>query len=150
MTSASKTAQSASDSPRLSLKPAGPGTGSVDGGWWPTSRDLAAELPGVAAELEERLGRVHSVSYNINAWGPTPRKIDLDGWAVRLSGYRTQNRDTVDVVGVRRQVTLLVVPPEADPQDAKSSMTAAGESGNTEDIDALRSTHRSGEPAPVS
>ena len=56
MTSASTTTRSALHSApsdhehlRLRLKPRGPVTGFVDGGWWPRSRDLAAELPALLA-----------------------------------------------------------------------------------------------------
>ena len=36
---------------RLRLKPKAPRTGYVDGGWWPRSRDLVAELPELAEIL---------------------------------------------------------------------------------------------------
>ena len=42
---------------RLRLKPKAPTTGWVDGGWWPRSRDLAAELPGLLSVLAVRLTR---------------------------------------------------------------------------------------------
>ena len=32
---------------QLRLKPKAPTTGWADGGWWPRSRNLAAELPGL-------------------------------------------------------------------------------------------------------
>jgi hypothetical protein len=39
------------DQLRLRSKPKAPTTGWVDGGWWPRSRDLAAELPGLLSVL---------------------------------------------------------------------------------------------------
>jgi len=44
---------------RLELKPDAPTTGYVDGGWWPRSRKLEAELPALVAALGQRLGRAH-------------------------------------------------------------------------------------------
>src|SRR4051812_35019694 len=41
---------------RLELKPNFPRTGFVDGGWWPRSRDLRAELPDLIASLSAQLG----------------------------------------------------------------------------------------------
>ena len=147
MTSASNISPTRPEQARLSLKPAGPGTGFVDGAWWPASRDLAAELPALAAELGSRLGRVVSISYHIGVWELGPRKVDLDGATVRFAGYRTQHRDTVDVIGNQGRLTLLVVPPDADPGFARDAMAAAGERGNVDGIDALLHTHHEAEPA---
>ena len=137
MTSASRTTTSRNDSRRLSLKPEAPTTGFVDGAWWPASRDLAAELPAMAAAVTSRLGPVEAVSYNIDAWDATPRRVDVGGAVVRMAGYHTQARDTVDVRGARHRLTLLVVPPETDPRTADTALTAAGRAGNTDGVDAL-------------
>lgn len=136
-----------SDQSRLSLKPPGPATGSVDGGWWPGSRDLVAELRAVAAELGTRLGRVVSISYHLGAWESPAHKIDIDGWSVRLAGYRTQHHDTVDVIGTKGRLTLLVVPPDTEAGLARDALAAASQQDNTEGIDALLHAHREAEPA---
>lgn len=120
--------------PRLKLKPQAATTGQVDGAWWPRSRDMAAELPTLLTDLAARLGRVERVSYNLAAWAPTARKITIGGAVVRLGGYRTQHPDTVDVLGARQQLTLLVVPPEASPQAARRALNTAAQPGNTDGI----------------
>jgi Family of unknown function (DUF5994) len=122
---------------RLRLKPREPATGFVDGGWWPHSRDLPAELPSLLAGLAAGLGPVESVSYNLDAWQPAPRKITVDGRIVRLAGYRSQHPATIDVLSAGHRVTLLVVPPEATPEAAHSTLMAAGHRGNADRIDAL-------------
>jgi len=122
---------------RLRLKPKAPSTGWVDGGWWPRSRDLAAELPGLLAVLAVRLGRIERVSYHLGEWGPTPRKISCGGGVVRLGGYRGQHANTVDVLGRGQRLTLLVVAPEASAQTAHVALMAAGHRGNTDNVDAL-------------
>lgn len=127
---------------RLRLKPRGAVTGFVDGGWWPRSRDLPAELPALLAVLAVRLGPVESVSYNLDAWGPTPRKLTLDGRLVRLAGHRAQHTATIDVLSAGHRLTLLVVPPEATPEAAHGALMAAGRRANTDRVDALLS------PAP--
>lgn len=149
MTSASSTFSTSTDAARLSVKPDAPTTGFVDGAWWPASRDLAAEVPALAAELTDRLGPIQSVSYSIGAWEPAPRKITIGTSAVRMAGYRTQDHDTVDVIGDRRRLTLLVVPPETDPQTAHDTLTAAGRSGNVDGVAALLQAGPA-EPAPTS
>ncbi len=133
---------------RLRLKPAAPATGHVDGAWWPRSRDLATELPLLLAAVAERLGRVESVSYHLGDWDPVGRRVDVDGHVVRLSGFRFQRSDTVDVVGRRQRITLLVVPPEASPQRADDALDAGGDPGNTGTVDALLDPHPTGRKRP--
>jgi hypothetical protein len=122
------------------LKPRASATGAVDGGWWPRSRDLAAEVPALLTALTDRLGNVEGVSYNLDDWGPTPRKVTIGGARVRLAGYRTQHRDTVDVHSSGQLVTLLVVAPEAAAPAARSMLQAAGHRSNIDGIETLLRT----------
>ncbi|WP_410639151.1 DUF5994 family protein [Amycolatopsis sp. lyj-346] len=62
----------ASHSPRLRLKPKAPTTGYVDGAWWPTSRDLTAELPPILAVLAVRLGGESNGSRSTSRRGRPP------------------------------------------------------------------------------
>lgn len=122
---------------RLHLKPATPRSGHVDGGWWPRSRDLAAELPALLAAVTDRLGTAERVSYHLGDWEPSSRRIDVDGFAVRLSGFRFQPTATIDVLGPQKRITLLVIPPETSPQAADDTLAAAAQPGNTDTVDAL-------------
>jgi hypothetical protein len=135
--SAPRSAHSGSQHLRLRLKPRAPVTGFVDGGWWPRSRDLPVELPELLAVLAVRMGPVESVSFNLDTWGPTPRRITLDGRVVKLAGYRSQHPDTIDVLSAAHRVTLLVVAPEAAPEAAHGALMAAGHRGNTDPVDTL-------------
>ena len=123
---------------RLRLKPAAPTSGHVDGSWWPRSRDLAAELPDLLAAVTDRLGSTERVSYHLGDWDPAGRSIDVGGgFAVRLSGFHFQQRDTIDVLGPQKRITLLVIPPETSPQTADDALAAAAQPGNTDTVDAL-------------
>jgi hypothetical protein len=122
---------------RLTLKPKAPATGAVDGGWWPRSRNLAAEVPALLSVLADRLEAVEGVSYNPDDWGPTPSQIVAGGGRIRLGGYRSQHRDTIDVYGRQQLVTLLVVAPEATAPVARAALRAAGHQGNTDGVEAL-------------
>jgi hypothetical protein len=73
---------------RLRLKPKAPTT--VDGGWWPRSRDLAAELPSLLSVLAVRLGRIERVGYHIGEWVATLHKISFGGGARRPRRPRTR------------------------------------------------------------
>ncbi|WP_210718110.1 DUF5994 family protein [Amycolatopsis acididurans] len=119
--------------PRLRLKPEAPTTGYVDGAWWPRSRDLSSELSALRAALTVRMTRIDRVTYNLTVWPPTPRRLVLDGHVVRLEGFRSQHTDTVTVIGAdRRRLTLLVVPPDTDPDLAHRILVTAAH-GNTID-----------------
>jgi hypothetical protein len=134
-------AATAGDDPRralrLRLKPKAAATGFVDGGWWPRSRDLAVELPGLLAVLAVRLGRIERVSYHLGDWDPPPARLRIEGGVVRLGGYRAQHADTVDVLAARQRVTLLVVPPQTSSQSAHEALMSAGRRGGTDDIEEL-------------
>ncbi|BCP10667.1 hypothetical protein MINTM020_27650 [Mycobacterium paraintracellulare] len=114
--------------PRLRLKPKSPRSGYVDGAWWPHSDDLTAELPDLLAVLSVRLGPVGRVIYNFTEWATAPAKLAFGPQTVRLDGYRRQPVHTVEVLGLNRQrITLLVVSPHTDENDAHTvMMTAAG------------------------
>jgi hypothetical protein len=122
---------------RYTVKPDAPLTGHVDGGWWPRSRDLATELPTLLTALAARMGPVERVSFNLTDWGPSARKVVVDGAVVRLAGYRSQPADTVDVISARQRVTLLVVPPEAAGAAAERALRTSGQGGNTDTTEEL-------------
>ena len=106
---------------RLRLKPKGPATGYVDGGWWPHSRDLAAELPELATVLSVRLGPILRISFAMDTWETPSGRVVVDGQRVRMEGFHSQDRDIVAVTGLNGQrISLLVVPPDADDTDRKS------------------------------
>lgn len=140
MTSASSTSPPMTDLERLSVKPEAATSGFVDGAWWPASRDLAAELSAVVAGLADRLGDVERVTYNLDSWEAVPRKIKIGSSVVRMGGFHSQLPATIDVIGERRRLTLLIVPPDTDAQVAHGILAAASRAGSTEGIDTLLST----------
>jgi hypothetical protein len=124
--------------PRLRLKPKAPQSGYVDGAWWPRSDDLAAELPDLLAVLSVRLGRIDRVLYNLDEWANASAKLVTGGRAVRLDGYRRQPIHTVEVLGLNRnKIVLLVVPPDADPDEAHATLMAAAAPSNASTVDSL-------------
>jgi hypothetical protein len=127
--------------PRLRLKPDTPVTGWVDGAWWPHSLDLTAELPPLLPALTARLGRIERVTYHLAAWPPASRRLrsgDEHG-DVRLEGFRSQHAATLTVIGngARRRLTLLVIPPGADPDLAHRALMTAARRGNVDTVDTL-------------
>jgi hypothetical protein len=102
---------------RVSLRDdAGEGTSSFDGAWWPRTRDLAAEVPELIAELERRGVKVERFTYALDSWSPAPRKLVVLGRVVRTGGFRSMDPQVVCLswAGGNRRADLLVVPPETD------------------------------------
>lgn len=105
-------------------------TGQVDGGWWPHSTDLAAELPDLFSVLVSQIGPIERVSYHLGDWDAAPRKIRFEGAVIRLGGYHWQRAATVDVLTARRTRTLRVVPPDTAPDAAQDALAAAAEAAD--------------------
>jgi hypothetical protein len=123
-------ASDAADRLRLKADTTTP-TGQVDGGWWPHSKDLAAELPELFSALVPQIGPIERVSYHLGDWDAAPRKICFEGAVVRLGGYHWQRAATVDVLTARRTLTLRVVPPDTAPDAAQDALAATAEADNT-------------------
>ncbi|RSN63305.1 hypothetical protein DMH01_12005 [Amycolatopsis sp. WAC 04182] len=124
---------------RLRLKPKAFATGHVDGAWWPASRDLAAELPFLLVVLAVQLDHVERVTYNLTAWPSTPPRLVVESGKVRLEGFNSQHPATVTVIGTagRRRLTLLVVPPETEPDLAHRLLMTAAHRDSVDDIETL-------------
>lgn len=51
------------------------------------------------------------LTYNPTAWGPAPRKLDVEGHQVRLEGFHTLDRRTVSLTGPSGdRMIMLVIP----------------------------------------
>jgi Family of unknown function (DUF5994) len=117
---------------RLQLDPTMAGTGVVDGGWWPRSRDPDAELPGLIAGLDASLGSITRVALNLDAWDSAPRRVAVNGRRVRVGWFRHMNAHTIGVTRAsQNRVVLLVVPPQATPAAAGVAMAMAADAANS-------------------
>jgi hypothetical protein len=117
---------------RLQLDPTMAGTGAVDGGWWPRSRDPDAELPGLIAGLDASLGPITRVALNLDAWDSAPRRVAVDGRRVRVGWFRQMDAHTVGLTrAAQDRVVLLVVPPQATTAAAQIAMAMAADPANS-------------------
>jgi hypothetical protein len=118
---------------RLRLKPKAPPTGYVDGGWWPRSRNLAAELPALAEVLSVRLGAVTRVRFALAAWSVSPFQTQIGEHVIRLEASRSLYENVVHVSGSGREpIRLLVVPPESPGPASHNALMLAAHRGNTD------------------
>ena len=117
---------------RLQLDPTMAGMGTVDGGWWPRSRDPDAELPGLIAGLDASLGPITRVALYLDAWDTAPRRVAVDGRRVRVGWFRQMDAHTIGVTrALQDRMALLVVPPEATTAAAEIAMATAADAANS-------------------
>ncbi|MFB8241476.1 DUF5994 family protein [Kitasatospora purpeofusca] len=118
---------------RLSLAPGGLRHSRLDGAWWPRSRNLLLELPALAADIDERWGRITRITVNPAQWPVIPRRIPVTGHIVHAGWFTTeQDEHTIAVFSYApRRLNLLVVPPETDAVDAARLMAEAAGPANT-------------------
>jgi hypothetical protein len=117
---------------RLQLDPTMAGTGAVDGGWWPRSRDPDAELPDLIAGMDSSLGPVTRMALNLDAWGSAPRRVAVDGRRVRVGWFRQMDAHTIGLTrAAQDRVVLLVVPPQATTAAAQIAMAMAADGANS-------------------
>ncbi len=120
--------------PRIRLDPDLFRRGSVDGGWWPYSRNARAELPGLIAALKEQAGAwVQRVSVFQGEWDDIPHRLTGDqGHVVRVNWFTAMPRHTVSVsVAGRGPISLLVVPPGTPARAAGDVMDLAATNPGT-------------------
>jgi uncharacterized protein DUF5994 len=106
----------------------------VDAAWWPRSRDLEAELPGLLDVLWTAAREVDRVSYPIHSWLPVPHRLDIEGRRIRLAGFSHLDPSMIslrDAWGAER-IDILVIPPDAEPELAAAAMVLASRSGPNE------------------
>ncbi|MFG2489237.1 DUF5994 family protein [Streptomyces virginiae] len=116
---------------RLSLTAKTTLAGLLDGAWWPRSRDLAAELPPLAAALQEPWGRVTRVTVNPARWPVVPHTVALDGRTLHVGWFTEQDPDKLILLSFTvGRWDLLVIPPETEPAAAARLMAAAAIPGS--------------------
>jgi len=103
----------------------------LDGAWWPRSRELAREVPLLAAEFAELGVRVTRLVYHPALWLIAPSKVHVSGRTVHLGWSREidPNLVTLQTLGDDR-IELLVIPPEATADVAARASEAAAEPRN--------------------
>jgi len=102
----------------------------LDGAWWPRSRDIGAELPGLVSALTEYLGPVTRVGLDAAAWEGLPTRIVVDDRVVHIDSFAVGDDTVLITRGDEDVFSLLVVPPHATPEAAHAAMTQAVRADN--------------------
>lgn len=121
------------DGARVSFRQPVSTAGFIDAAWWPRSLDLLVELPPLLEVLWTADREVRRITYDIAAWDPAPRRLQIRGRSVRLGGFNNSDPLTVrlsDPWG-RERIDILVIAPMTDPGTAQRALLLAGQAGST-------------------
>ncbi|TDD37542.1 hypothetical protein E1287_08180 [Actinomadura sp. KC06] len=126
--------------PRLRLAPGRAERGVMNGGWWPRSRDTAAELTELLTALAIPPDAAARVTIDFNDWDDIPLRITVLGREVRV-GWLAHLDHMVALTCARADpLLLLVIPPETTPASAEDALArCAAEIGVPQPQDILAS-----------
>ncbi|MGW2817414.1 DUF5994 family protein [Streptomyces sp. NPDC001415] len=123
--------------------------GLLDGAWWPRSRDIAAELPALVSALTEHLGPITRVGLDATAWNEIPTRLVIGDRVVHLDSFPVGDDTVLITRGHNDHFALLVVPPHASVEAARTAMARAVRADNTtQAAQLLIATATSEQPAP--
>ena len=105
--------------------------GVLDGGWWPRSRDLSQELPGLLAAVASRFGVVVvRVSLSATVWDATPEQVAVGDRVVQVAWFRVRDARTIRLLGDHFWHLDLLVIPAGTAADAAGRALALAASGD--------------------
>jgi uncharacterized protein DUF5994 len=105
-------------------------TGVLDGAWWPRSRRVGVELPGLIRALTRHLGPVTRVGLDAATWEELPARLVIEGRVVRIDSFPVGDDTVLITRGERGHFSLLVVPPHTTPEAARAAMAQAVRADN--------------------
>ena len=107
------------------------GSNSLDGGWWPRSRDLGSELAELVDQFPADLGRITQVRVSPSDWGTRPRTVQVARGMVRVGSFSTGDAHVAHLTTSNRTLLrLLVVPPDLTDYQGEEALLAAATAGN--------------------
>lgn len=123
----------------------------LDGAWWPRSRDIGAELPSLIVALTEHIGPILHVGLDTGAWEDLPTRLVIDDRVVHIDSFPVGDDTILITRGDQDHFSLLVVPPHATPEAARTAMARAVQAGNVTQAEQIlidTGTHRA-PPVPA-
>ncbi|MHC6627157.1 DUF5994 family protein [Streptomyces globosus] len=114
----------------LRLETTGSRQSLLDGAWWPRSRDVERELPPLITALTEYLGPLTRIGLDASAWNGIPTRLVVDDRVVHLDSFPVGDDTVLITRGDNDHFSLMVVPPAADPEAARTAMARAVRADN--------------------
>jgi hypothetical protein len=105
-------------------------TGTFDGAWWPRSRDIGSQLPGLVIALTARLGTIARVGLDTSDWDETPGHLVVAGHTVRIDWSAVGDSTMIVTRGAQDRFLFLVIPPQTSLSPAQAAMAMAVRDNN--------------------
>lgn len=108
-----------------------PGRATLDGAWWPQSRDLEVELAELVDRFPAVIGRVHRALYSRPDWDTQPRSVRVARGRVKTGSFPGDDTHMLVLsMSTRTQLRLLVVPYD-QPMGEQAMLLAADPSNRS-------------------
>ncbi|GAA1898709.1 DUF5994 family protein [Williamsia serinedens] len=122
---------------RVALKSRPTPSDQVDGAWWPSSRDLAAEVDLLLPALGDRVIAVGRVVFHADDWNCPHARMQHAGTVIRLDGYRFWPSHLVKIRAVKDTdaMTMMVIPPETAADIAADILEQCSADGSVVTVD---------------
>ncbi|MEU3655688.1 DUF5994 family protein [Streptomyces sp. NPDC032161] len=104
--------------------------GVLDGAWWPRTRDVEQEVPALVSVLTEHLGPITRVGLDAAAWDAIPTRLIIDDRIVHLDSFPVGDDTVLITRGDKDHFALMVVPPDTEPDAARTAMARAVHADN--------------------
>jgi hypothetical protein len=120
----------------------------LDGGWWPRTRILSEELPGLLAVVESRFGVVIGrISLSATAWVATPERIIVGDRVVQVAWFRACDAHTIRLIGGEFwHLDLLVIEPDATVDAASAALRLVANAHTIGALHTILAAHFDTEP----
>lgn len=116
---------------RLAIGPAPAGRDSLDGGWWPRSRNLSQEFAELYESFPAECGRILRAVYSPPDWDDAPRRLTVGTRTVKVGNFPGDDTHLILVTTWNRtNYCLLVIPPDFDEAQGAEALLAAATQGN--------------------
>jgi hypothetical protein len=103
----------------------------LDGAWWPYSRDLESEMSELVQQFPSTHAPISRAVYSRPDWDTAPRKVTAGPRVIKVGSFPRDDTHVLIVqLSDRRQLTLLVVPPDFTPGQGEEALLAGSTAGN--------------------
>ncbi|NYJ01840.1 hypothetical protein HNR19_002538 [Nocardioides thalensis] len=98
----------------------------LDGGWWPYTRDFAAEFARLVDEFPSEHGRIYRGLYSRPDWDDHPRRVPVGRGRVKVGSFPADDTHVIHLTTSNRVVLcLLVVPADFSEEQGAESLLAS-------------------------
>ena len=120
------------DQPREPLRlrlSTSPGQATLDGGWWPQSREIGVEVADLVDHFPTARGRVLRAVYSRPDWDAQPHSVPVGRGRLKIGSFPGDDTHMIVLrLWSRTDLRLLVVPP--DHPKGEQAMTVAADPSN--------------------